>query len=153
MRIFSADEKLIEIRTKLRQVLPGVIGEINAERSDFGINQIQPQDIFFNVEEAVNATEFILLQGILTEPKNAGANQKDTLQLDVFIGFLPESYATVEQATFASYRYQAALQETFSRMEIDFGHIRYAGAEPPGSLRVGNKALYGALVRYDIQLF
>lgn len=153
MKIHSADANLLDIRRQLRAVLPGVINELNEERGDFPVKQIEEKHFYLNIEECVNATQFVLIQGALESPKNAGSRQVESLTLDVFIGFTANAYATKEQATLASYRYQAALRESVSRLNMEFGNIRYAGAEPPGSLRIGNKALYGALVRYDIQLF
>ena len=153
MQIESADSVLLDIREQLRASLPGVIDTLNAERTDFAIQQIAPQYILLNVEEAVNASQFIVLSGALTNPKNAGSNQKASLLLDIFVGFVPNAYATKDQAVCASFRYHAALMESFRKMNLPFGNIHFAGAEPPGSMRMGNKALYGALVQYDIQLF
>lgn len=153
MKIHSADENLLDIRSQLRSVLPAVINELNEERQDFAIKPVESKHFYLNIDECVNANQFVLIQGVLENPKNAGQRQVESLVLDVFIGFTANTYANKEQATLASYRYQAALRESVSRMRIEFGNVRYAGTEPPGSLRIGNKALYGALVRYDIQLF
>ena len=153
MKIRSADMVLLELRDKLREVLPSKITELNNDRTDFKLNQIQPGCFFLNVAEATNAAQFVVLFGALGNTKNAGKHTAETLTVDLFVGFVPTSYKTAEQAMCASYRYQAALKEAFARMELPYGHIHYVGAEPPGSMRVNNQALYGAMLSYEIQLF
>lgn len=154
MQIESADTTLLEIRAQLRALLPGVIETLNAERTDFALKQIDERHYFLNVEESINANQFIVITGALTNPKNAGARQVASLLVNVFLGFTPLVYgANKDFAVCASYRYQAALMAAFAKMELPYGNVRFAGAEPPGTLRVGNKALYGAMVQYDIQLF
>lgn len=153
MKIRSADMVLLELRKLLKSVLPTVITEINNERNDFQLNQIQDDCFFLNVTESVNAAQFVLLLGALQNTKNAGPKTAESLIVDIFVGFVPTTYNTAEKAMCASYRYQAAIKEAFSRLNLPFGQINYIGAEPPGSMRVENKALYGAMVQYDIQLF
>ncbi len=152
MKIRSVDTVLMEIRERLKVALPQVITELNNERADFELRQIDPQFFVLNVVEGLNAQEFLLLLGTLADTKNAGRIMVESLMLDVFVGFMPENYATPEQAMCASYRYQAALKVAFQRINLPYGEIRYVGAEPPGSMRVENKALYGAMLQYDIQL-
>ncbi|MBP5430132.1 MAG: hypothetical protein J6Y25_04560 [Elusimicrobiaceae bacterium] len=154
MQIESADMTLLDIRTQLRALLPGVINTINQERNDFELKQIADKHYFLNVEEAINATQFVVISGALQKAKNAGPRQVTSLLVNVFVGFTPHLYgANKDFAVCASYRYQAALMAAFAKMELPFGNLQFVGAEPPGSLRIGNKALYGALVQYDIQLF
>lgn len=154
MQIESADTTLLDVRTQLRALLPGIIDELNAERKDFALQKIDDRHYFLNVEEAVNANQFVVITGALQNTKNAGPRQVSSLLLSVFVGFTPLTYGQNKDfAVCASYRYQAALMAAFAKMELPFGNLRFIGAEPPGSLRVGNKALYGAMVQYDIQLF
>ena len=153
MKIRSADTVLLELREKLKEVLPGVITELNSERTDFQLNPIQQNCYFLNVTEATNAAQFVVILGSLGNTRNAGKHTAETLTVDLVVGFVPTAYKTAERAMCASYRYQAALKEAFSRMELPYGHIYYVGAEPPGSMRVNNQALYGAMLTYEIQLF
>jgi len=149
MKIFSLDEKLKEIREVFRETLPGIIAEINSERTDFQITPIDGKDFYFNMSEAANAKVFALIEGRPKLTKGMGGKYAEELSVNIFIGF-ETGNVKKEQATFTAYRYQAAILETMRRCSERISYsVTYDGCDT-GSLSLGNKVLYGALCSFGM---
>ncbi|WP_337232632.1 hypothetical protein, partial [Vibrio cholerae] len=79
---------LLDIRTQLRALLPGVINTINQERNDFELKQIADKHYFLNVEEAINATQFVVISGALQKAHKHVDEQTRNLPGAGVFGFL-----------------------------------------------------------------